>query len=72
MSEQQFHHEVMSKLELEQQKERNKIAIAEQFDDWLYNNYHIGNGDTLVLLMEDTSVVDRFLKDAGLPADTEF
>ena len=72
MSEQQFHHEIMSELEWQQQKERNKIAIAEHFNEWLYKNYHIGNGDTLVRLMEDMSVVDRFLKDAGLPLDKEF
>ena len=65
MREQQFHHEVMSELE---QKEQ----IANDFDDWLYKNYHIGNGKTLVMLMEDMTVVDLFLKDAGLPADTEF
>ena len=69
MSEQQFHDEVMAELE---QKERNKKAIAEHFNEWLYKNYSIGNGHRLVQLMEDTTVVDRFLKDAGLPADTEF
>ena len=46
--------------------------IASDFDDWLYQNYHIGNGGTLVRLTEDANVVARFLKDAGLPADTEF
>ena len=69
MSEQQFHDEVMAELE---HKERNKKDIAEQFDDWLYQNYSIGKGHRLVQLMEDNTVVNRFLKDAGLPADTEF
>ena len=68
MIEQQFHDEVMAELE---QKERNKITTAEQFDDWLYQNYSIGNGHRLVQLMEDNTVVNKFLKDAGLPADTE-
>ena len=45
--------------------------LADKFNDWLYENYMIGNGHTLVRLMEDMSVVDRFLKDAGLQADTE-
>ena len=49
-----------------------KQKIANDFDDWLYKNYYIGNGKTLVSLMEDSNVVDKFLKDAGLPADTEF
>ena len=65
MSHEQFHHEVMAEQE-------QKQKLANDFDDWLYENYHIGNGDTLVRLMEDMSVVARFLKDAGLPADTEF
>ena len=50
-------------------KEQN---ISEQFNVWLYENYSIGNGHRLVQLTEDMAVVDRFLKDAGLPADTEF
>ena len=69
MSEQQFHDEVMAELE---QKERNKKAIAEHFNEWLYKNYSIWNGHRLVQLMEDNTVVNKFLKDAGLPADTEF
>ena len=56
--------------ELEQQY--TKQTIADKFDDWLYKNYYIGNGKTLVSLMENPSVVERFLKDAGLSADTEF
>ena len=56
--------------ELEQQHDKQKLA--DKFDDWLYQNYSIGNGHRLVQLMEDTTVVDRFLKDAGLQADTEF
>ena len=55
---------------LEQQNAKQKLA--DKFDDWLYQNYHIGNGGTLVRLTEDANVVARFLKDAGLPADTEF
>ena len=58
--------------ELEQQYKLEKNTIADKFDDWLYKNYHIGNGDTLVRLMEDSSVVERFLKDMGLPLDIEF
>ena len=56
--------------ELEQQY--TKQNIADMFDDWLYKNYYIGNGKTLVSLMENPSVIEQFLKDAGLPADTEF
>ena len=56
--------------ELEQQYTKQKLA--DDFDDWLYQIYSIGNGSRLVQLMEDNTVVNRFLKDAGLPADTEF
>ena len=65
MSEQQFHHEVMA-------EEEQKQKLDNDFDEWLYKNYMIGNGHTLVRLMEDMTVVEIFLKDAGLPADTEF
>ena len=58
--------------ELEHQYKLEKNTIADKFDDWLYKNYFIGNGKTLVMLMENPSVVEQFLKDAGLPADTEF
>ena len=68
MSEQQFHHEVMEDL----QQKLDKKILAINFENWLYKNYMIGNGDTLVRLMEDTTVLERFLKDAGLPADKEF
>ena len=68
MSEQQFHDEVMA--ELEQQYNKKKIAI--DFESWLYKNYMIGNGHTLIRLQEDSNVVDKFFKDAGLPVDTEF
>ena len=56
--------------ELEQQY--IKPTIADKFNLWLYKNYFIGNGKTLVSLMEYPSIVEQFLKDAGLPADTEF
>ena len=65
MSHEQFHHELMAEQE-------QKQKLANDFDDQLYKNYHISNGDILVQLMEDMAVVDKFLKDAGLPADTEF
>ena len=53
-------------------KPLNKKDIADKFDDWLYKNYYIGNGKTLVSLIEMHGVVEQFLKDMGLPLDIEF
>jgi hypothetical protein len=43
----------------------------DQFRKWLFQNYHINNGDRLTELEEDMSVVEQYLKEAGLPLDTE-
>ena len=58
--------------ELEHQYRLEKTTIADKFDDWLYKNYYIGNGKTLVSLMENPSVIEQFLKYAGLTTDMEF
>jgi hypothetical protein len=44
---------------------------SEMFNDWLYENYMIGNGDTLLNLMEDGDIQSKFLDEAELPEDTE-
>lgn len=44
---------------------------SEMFNDWLYENYFIGNGHKLVQLMEDTNVQLQFLNESGLDEDTE-
>ena len=41
--------------------------IKQDFNDWLYANYTIGNGHQLVALLEDTNVQDRFLAEFNLP-----
>lgn len=46
-------------------------TVSEQFNDWLYENYSIGNGDMLLELQENTSVQEIFLLDHDLPLDTE-
>ena len=58
--------------ELEQKYRLEKNTISDQFNEWLYKNYPIGNGHKLVQLMENSNVFEQFLKDAGLSADTEF
>jgi len=43
---------------------------SEMFNDWLYENYMIGNGHMLLNLVENTEVQARFLDEAGLDEDT--
>jgi hypothetical protein len=43
----------------------------DEFRKWLFKNYHINNGDKLIELEEDMCVVEQYLKEAGLPLDTE-
>jgi hypothetical protein len=52
----------------------NRVETASKMDEfrkWLYANYHINNGDRLIELEEDMSVVEQYLKEVGLPSDTE-
>jgi hypothetical protein len=44
---------------------------SEMFNDWLYENYMIGNGHMFLNLAENTEVQARFLDEAGLDEDTE-
>lgn len=41
------------------------------FNDWLYENYPIGNGHMLVELTENAAIQTMFLLDKNLPLDTE-
>ena len=45
--------------------------IKQDFNDWLYANYTIGNGHQLVALLEDTNVQDLFINEFGLPDDID-
>ena len=44
---------------------------SELFNDWLYSNYNIGNGEMLINLMENPAIQTEFLIEHGLPEDTE-
>ena len=46
-------------------------TLQDKFDEYLYNNYLICNGDMLVELYEDTDILVNWLKDQGLPTDLE-
>ena len=44
---------------------------SEMFNDWIYENYPIGNGHMLVELTENPVIQTEFLRDNDLPMDTE-
>ena len=44
---------------------------SDMFNDWLYQNYPIGNGHMLVELTENPAIQTTFLRDNNLPLDTE-
>jgi hypothetical protein len=46
-------------------------AKSQGFIDYVYENRSIGNGDMLIRACEDTQLQKQYIKDAGLPADTE-
>lgn len=48
-----------------------QYAKSQGFIDYIYQNRSIGNGDMLLEAMEDTRLQEQYIKDAGLPSDTE-
>lgn len=44
---------------------------SDMFNDWLYKNYPIGNGDMLLDLLENPVIQEEFLRENNLPLDTE-
>lgn len=44
---------------------------SDMFNDWLYENYPIGNGHMLVELSENPAIQTEFLRDSNLPLDTD-
>ena len=49
----------------------HKAALQQQFTDYIYNNYTVGNGDQLINVLEDGEALESFLDLMGLPEDTE-
>lgn len=45
------------------------MKYENEFIEWLYKNYPIGNGDTLLKYMEDGVSYDEFLQENGLEDD---
>jgi phage tail protein X len=48
-----------------------QYARTQGFIDYIYMNRPIGNGDMLVEAMEDMTLQAEYIKEAGLPTDTE-
>ena len=57
--------------ELEKEYKAHKAALQQQFTDYIYNNYTVGNGDQLINVLEDGEALESFLDLMGLPEDTE-
>lgn len=53
------------------EKEYHDQTPSETFNFWLYENYLIDNSNDYIKLAEDTEVQLKFLRDVGLPEDTE-
>jgi len=45
------------------------MKYEDEFVTWLYNQYFIGNDDTLIQYMEDGISYDDFLDEMGLEDD---
>ena len=45
------------------------MKYEDEFTEWLYANYQIGNGDTLIEYLEDGYTYDVFLAEMGLEDD---
>lgn len=48
-----------------------KYAKSQGFTDWIYQNMPIGNGDMLIEALENGDLQEAYIKEAGLPLDTE-
>ena len=53
------------------EKKAYEIQLADEFNDYIYANYTVGNGTMLINIIEDGTALDNFLEMKGLPPDTE-
>lgn len=47
------------------------VDVKQQYINWLYENYAIGNGHALTRFQEDTTKQLAFIEEFGLPDDVE-
>lgn len=57
--------------EFKAQWKSEKKTPSEMFNEWLYQNYMIGNGHMLLNYYEDGDIQAQFLDEMGLPEETE-
>jgi hypothetical protein len=55
----------------EQERKQHIGELQDLFSKYIYDNYMVTNGDTLVQILEDGDALADFLDLHGLPADTE-
>ena len=55
----------------EQEYKEHKADLQKQFSEYLYSNYLICNGTSLIEILESGDALADFLDLHGLPADTE-
>lgn len=55
----------------EVERKQHIADLQEQFTEYLYNNYSIGNGEQLINILEQGDALEAFLDLMGLPEDTE-
>jgi predicted restriction endonuclease len=48
-----------------------QYAKSQGFIDYVYQNRSIGNGDMLIEALEDTTLQEKYIKEAGLPLDVQ-
>ena len=48
-----------------------KIELADKFNDYIYENYTVNNGEQLINILENGQALESFLDYMGLPEDTE-
>ena len=46
------------------------MLYEDEFTEWLYNNYAIGNGDTLIRYFENPAFYETFLEETGRTDET--
>ncbi|CAB4161290.1 hypothetical protein UFOVP774_44 [uncultured Caudovirales phage] len=70
MCQAQFQAEVMDELSINEYQ-AHITDLQQQFTDYLYSNYMICNGESLIEILESGDALADFLDLNGLPADTE-
>lgn len=63
--------EIQHSQTVQAQQELDYLLSAKGYDDWLYKNYTITNGDMLLSYYESGDVQLKYLREHGLPDNSE-